>query len=259
MLNLFLSICKSAANNLLIYKNQNKNMNKKIIKTDIIGLGPNSNKVKEYKYSLIELSNIQKETAIGLILGDASLQTQNEGKTYRIKFEWGDRNKAYVLHVFNLFDEWVLSEPHKKSRISPKGNIVINWGGFQTFSHEAFNYLADLFLKKKHKGICNNLIIDHLTPRSLAYWFMDDGGKLDYNKNTKNKSVVLNTHSFTNQEVESMSEQLSSNFNLLCEVRSNKDKKIIVIKDLSYQAFYKLIDPYLIQEMRYKLPYDYNN
>jgi hypothetical protein len=65
-----------------------------------------------------------------------------------------------------------------------------------------------------------------------------------------------------------MSEQLSSKFNLICEVRSNKDKKIIVIKDLSYfclklkskgQAFYNLINPYLIQEMRYKLPYDYNN
>ena len=57
---------------------------------------------------------------------------------------------------------------------------------------------------------------------------MDDGGKLDYNKNTKNKSVVLNTHSFTTFEVETMSEQLSSKFNLICEVRSNKDKKIIV-------------------------------
>ena len=62
---------------------------KKILKTDIIGLGPNSNKVKEYKNSLIKLSNIQKEAAIGLLLGDASLQSQNEGKTYRIKFEWG--------------------------------------------------------------------------------------------------------------------------------------------------------------------------
>src|SRR5271156_1551120 len=61
-------------------------MNNKILKTDIIGLGPNSNKVKEYKNSLIKLSNIQKEAAIGLLLGDASLQSQNEGKTYRIKF-----------------------------------------------------------------------------------------------------------------------------------------------------------------------------
>jgi hypothetical protein len=61
--------------------------NGKILKTDIIGLGPNSNKVKEYKNSLIKLSNNQKEAAIGLLLGDASLQSQNEGKTYRIKFE----------------------------------------------------------------------------------------------------------------------------------------------------------------------------
>jgi hypothetical protein len=201
-----------------------KNMNKKILKTDIIGLGPNSNKVKEYKNSLIKLSNIQKEAAIGLLLGDASLQSQNEGKTYRIKFEWGDKNKSYALHVFTLFDQWVLSQPHKKSRISPKGRIVINWG-FQTISHEAFNFLAHLFLKQKHKGISDNLILDHLTPRGLAYWYMDDGGKLDYNKNTKNKSVVLNTHSFTTCACAAMSEQLSSKFNLICEVRSNKDKK----------------------------------
>ena len=193
-------------------------MNTKILKTDVIGLGPNSNKVKEYKNSLIKLSNIQKEAAIGLLLGDASLQSQNEGKTYRVKFEWGDKNKVYALHVFTLFDQWVLSQPHKKSRISPKGNIVINWG-FQTFSHEAFNFLADLFLKQKHKGISENLILNHLTPRGLAYWYMDDGGKLDYNKNTKNKSIVLNTHSFTTFEVETMSEQLSSKFNLPCGVK----------------------------------------
>jgi len=87
---------------------------------------------------------------------------------------------------------------------------------------------------------------------------MDDGGKLDYNKNSKNYSVVLNTQSFTKIEVLNMSEQLSSKFNLLCEVRSNKNKKIIVIKNSSYQTFYNLIDPYLVNEMRYKLPYDYS-
>jgi hypothetical protein len=36
-----------------------------------------------------KLSEVQWEAAIGLLLGDASLQTQNKGKTYRIKFEWG--------------------------------------------------------------------------------------------------------------------------------------------------------------------------
>jgi len=55
------------------------------------------------------------------------------------------------------------------------------------------------------KSISQNLIKNYLTERSLAYWFMDDGGKLDYNINSKNMSVVLNTHSFTSaKEVENM-------------------------------------------------------
>jgi hypothetical protein len=58
-----------------------------ITKAQVIGLGPNSRLLKQYKESLVELSPIQREAAIGLMLGDASLQTQNGGKTFRMKFE----------------------------------------------------------------------------------------------------------------------------------------------------------------------------
>jgi hypothetical protein len=80
--------------------------------------------LKQYKSSLI-LSKEQWEASIGLMLGDASLQTQNNGITYRIKFEWSDKSKIYLDHVYNLFDEWVLSQPHKKVRANPAGNEVI--------------------------------------------------------------------------------------------------------------------------------------
>ena len=225
------------------------NINKNLL----IGKSPNSKEMKEYKASLTILKTIQWEASIGLILGDASLQTQNQGRTYRLKFEWGDKNKAYVDHVFNLFDEWVLSSPHKKSRISPKGNTVINWG-FQTLSHEAFNPLADIFLSENKKIISDSLITNHLTERGLAYWFMDDGGKLDYNKKSKNKSIVLNTHSFTDSEVFKMATELENKFNFKMEVRSNKMKKVLVIKSESYEIFRSLIDPYILPEMTYKLP-----
>jgi LAGLIDADG DNA endonuclease family len=224
-----------------------------IDKHSLIGLGPNNKKLKEYKESLYALNHKQKEAAIGLILGDASLNTTNNGKTYRIKFEWSDRQKPYVDHVFNLFDQWVLSKPHKKVRISPKGNKIITWG-FQTISHKAFNDLATLFITKKKKTISNCLIKNYLTPVGLAYWFCDDGGKLDYNKNSKNKSIVLNTQSFTNIEVKNMSKELMEKFNLDCEVRSNKGKKVIIIKGSSYTLFRKITDPYIISEMKYKLP-----
>jgi LAGLIDADG DNA endonuclease family len=142
-----------------------------IQKYQLIGLSPNSKLLKEYKNSLKSLSLIQMETAIGLVLGDASLQTQNKGKTYRVKFEWSDKNKAYINHVYNLFDEWVLSQPHKKSRMSPNKNLIVNWG-FQTISHEAFNILAELFIKNNKKRIKDHLIKNNLTSRGLAYWFI---------------------------------------------------------------------------------------
>lgn len=228
-----------------------KYMNKSNKKSELLGISPNSNKLKEYKSSLNSLTDLQQETSIGLMLGDASLQTQNNGKTYRMKFEWGNKNLPYIKHVYDLFDEWVISSPHKKIRISPKGNEVINWG-FQTLSHAAFNPLANLFIKGKKKIVADGLILNNLTAIGLAYWFMDDGGKLDYNINSKNKSIVLNTQSFEDNEVINMSQELNMKFNLNCEVRSNKGKKVIVIKD--YDVFLLLTEKYIISEMKYKLP-----
>lgn len=228
-------------------------MTNKFNKDELKGISPNSNKFKEYKKSLSELSKQQWEASIGLMLGDASIQTQNGGKTYRMKFEWGNKNYPYVQHVHNLFSEWIISEPHKKTRISPKGNSVINWG-FQTISHEVFNKLAKLFINtNKQKSISSNLIKNYLTPKGLAYWFMDDGGKLDYNYKSKNKCIVLNTQSFTTKEVNIMAKELDDKFKLECEVRSNKGKKVIVIKN--YENFLSLAGPHIIESMKYKLPF----
>jgi hypothetical protein len=118
---------------------------------------------------------------------------------------------------------------HKKTRISPKGNIVINWG-FQTISHQAFNpaLAADLFINNNKKSVIDSLIKDHLTNIGLTYWFMVDGGKLDYNKNSKNKSIGLNTQSFTELEVINMANELKNKFQFNTEIRSNKGKKVIV-------------------------------
>lgn len=85
---------------------------------------------------------------------------------------------------------------------------------------------------------------------------MDDGGKLDYNKKPLsriNKSIVLNTQSFTEAEVNMMCLELIDKFNLKCEIRSNKGKKVIVITEESFPIFYDLVSPYIIPSMRYKL------
>jgi hypothetical protein len=83
---------------------------------------------------------------------------------------------------------------------------------------------------------------------------MDDGGRLDYNKNTKNKGIVFNTHSFTKEEVSNMTLELNYKFNLNTYIKLNKSKYIIVIKSESYDRFIDLTYAHIIPEMRYKLP-----
>jgi len=51
-----------------------------------------------------------------------------------------------------------------------------------------------------------------------------------------------------------MAKELMEKFNFDCEVSSNKGKKVIIIKGNSYTLFRELTDPYIISEMRYKLP-----
>ena len=99
-----------------------------------MNFSPNSKALRELKAKLVGLTNVQFEAAIGLILGDVSIQSQNKGKTYRLKFEWGDINKDYAFHIHELFKEWILSEPKARTRINKNGNEVITWW-FQTFSH----------------------------------------------------------------------------------------------------------------------------
>lgn len=228
-----------------------KNNKKFIKKSEVQGLGPNSKLIKDYKSQFISLSQIQFETAIGLVLGDASLRTRDI--LYLLQFEWSDKHKPYMDHICEVFYEWILSPPHKKVRINENNNTVVTWGN-QTFKHKAFNVLADLFIINKKKGVTPGLITNYLTARGLAYWWMDDGGKLDYNFGSKNNSVVLNTQNFKKEEVYMMSKELAFKFNLETEVRSNKGKYVIVIKHNSYTIFYNLIDPFIIEEMRYKLP-----
>jgi hypothetical protein len=116
--------------------------------------------------------------------------------------------------------------------------------------------LAELFKDSNNKkSIKPYLIKNHLTSRGLAYWFMDDGGKLDYNKNTTNKSLVLNTHSFAHYEVIIACSELNTKFNLNCSIKQNKRKSIIVISSESFNTFFNLVDPFIIYSMRYKLTF----
>lgn len=195
----------------------------------------------------------QKAIAIGTMLGDASLQTQSNGKSWRLKHQTSARSPDYAKRLCLAFGEnWIPSKPHAIER--PNSHML----GFQTLTSEGLNSIADLFMEKQKDGRYKKvykpgLIIEHLTDEALAYWFMDDGGKGDFTPN-EGKQIHIHTQGFTEEGVKEMCKEVNQKFGLKAWAKPNKGAHLIAISGDSYEKFKELVEPYLVNSMRRKLP-----
>lgn len=211
-------------------------------------ISPNSKIFKEYKATLNGLTEMQYQAAVGLILGDARIEINKKNNSALLKFEWGNKNKEYAFHVYNLFTNYCITPPREQVRININGNKNITWC-FQTLTHPDFVPLAKLFLINNKKVVPTNLITNHLTPLGLAYWFIDDGGILG----SHSYGIQFHTQGFTIAEVDNICNELSNKFNLITWRYIHKNKPIINISAKSYSTFLSLINDKIVDCMRTKL------
>jgi len=87
-----------------------------------------------------------------------------------------------------------------------------------------------------------------LTPLALAIWIIDDGG-------WAKPGVRISTNSFKLEEVQFLANLLKKLFDLNCTVQNinTSGQYSIYIKGESILKLRKLILPYVIPSMRYKL------
>lgn len=102
------------------------------------------------------LNQIQHEVLIGILLGDANLQTFNKGRTYRLRIL--QKNLLYVEHLYSIFSNFVKTSP-KVSKT--KKNEVRYY--FNTITHPVFRNYALLFY-----GLNNNKLIKKI-PMDFFY------------------------------------------------------------------------------------------
>jgi len=123
---------------------------------------------------------------------------------------------------------------------------------FYTYNFSNFCFLHNDFYGnfpyKKRIPLNISLFEELLTPQALAIWIKDDGGTQKY-------GLTIETHSFTEKEVDYLCELLFRKFNLKCS--KNKFGTInqfrIRIKEESLRDLAKLIKPYKHISMYYKL------
>ncbi len=195
----------------------------------------------------MRLTQEQREVIVGVLLGDAHLETRNRGETYRLKIEQSEGHRDYAEHLYDVFKPWVLTAPQPK-RVVSRGSVSVNWW-FQTVSHGAFRFYAQQFYRDGRKSV-PRLTGRWLKPRGLAYWFMDDGSL----KWRQSRAVLLNTQGYDRSDVEMLARVLTQQFALETMLRRQVEGYQIVIVGRSLDRFVDLITPYLLPSMTYKIP-----
>lgn len=199
-----------------------------------------------YKQHLT-LTQEQREVIVGTVLGD--LNIRKIGKCSRLVFE--QKNKDYLFHLYDLFKDFTRTPPkERKQQRLATSEFKSTWY-FSTISHVLFQEYYDLFyLTETRKKILPSSLNSLLTPRALAYWYMDDGG-------LQTKACTISTASFSFKEHLSLQSILYDNWGIKANVHGINTKNgylsIYIPVEMS-RLFVGLVEPYIVPTMKYKLP-----
>ncbi len=194
----------------------------------------------------LKLTTKQKEIIVGVILGDGHLETQNNGRTYRLKVEHSIKQKEYVDWLYENLKEFVTSAPKERTRLS-LGKELKSYG-FMTLSSEKFGSYGKLFYLNGKKVIPKT-ISKMLSRRSIAVWFMDDGSF----KSKSHKTYIIHANSYTKQELEIIKDVFAKKFGIKVGIHKQYSQWRLYVYSESAQKFKKMIESYIVPSMKYKL------
>ena len=184
-----------------------------------------------------QLTENQVSILVGSLLGDGYLDKTTVG--YSLRFHHSVKQKDYINWKYNMLYNLVNSPP------KIYGTRIY----FRTISHPYLIDLRDLFYKGKNKVIPKEFIKEAINPLVLAIWIMDDGT----NELGSGKCLKINSQSFTYEENKFFCELLRDKFSLKANV--NKDRiyfRIRFYKE-SMDKLIKIVKPYILPSMFYKL------
>ena len=210
-----------------------------------------------YKETLSKqgFNQIQKDILIGTLLGDASMQAMKGNQQSNVKFEQVIRQQAYINHLYEHFVDWVGTPPQIRN-IQGGGAADRQSVWFRTYKHPSFTYYKTIFYKvdadgKQHK-VVPYFIHRLLTPRALAYWYMDDGSaKRD--REDKIISCVFHTQRFSYHDQKLLAHALGSTFGFHVNIWKDKDSWKIAILSHSLVNFIETVRPFILPSFNYKI------
>jgi hypothetical protein len=190
---------------------------------------------------------------IGSTLGETHLEKRDKGKGTRIIFEQSNKNVEYLMwfHKYLSIRGYCSNKiPKLHIRIKQKGEIFYHYR-INSYTYSSLNWIHEMFYNKvenKYVKIVPLEIENLLTPLALAIWFMDDGSSLG-------KGARIATNCFTYDEIIFLCEVLKIKYDITATAHKCGKIKgyIIYIHKNSMNLFSRIIKPYLLPSLYYKL------
>jgi len=197
--------------------------------------------LKKKSFSKEQLSIVQ-----GALLGDGCLHTAWAGtsKNYRFAKTHSVKQKEYVNWTYAKLKPFILTPP---ALYEPVQSLKL-----RTISHPELTQLRSIFYPNGKKILPNNLALIMQDSLALAVWFMDDGNAV-----VRNGNVVgyhINTQSFSLEENEHIKRSFFQFYGIQSTIEKNKQwYRLGIWQKQSRLLFVKIIEPYIIPSMWYKL------
>jgi len=198
-----------------------------------------------------ELSQEQHEFIIGTMLGDGCLQIRSGFYCdAHLGIRHGLSQLDYVNWKYDIMKDFVNHEI-KYSSDTLHGKVYDSCY-FRTICHPIFTDYQRMFYDSGVKVITNE-IAEELTPLAIAVWYMDDG-------TTDGKYAKFCTNSYTEPEQKRLQKVMLTKFGLTTVLwrcgyfkGSNQIVYNLVITKKSTQDFIDIVNPYIIESMKYKI------
>lgn len=196
--------------------------------------------------------NEQRGILAGMVLGDGNITKREMYKNPAIRINHSSKQREYLKHKIALLQPMFHYDLMKSYR---EIKSVNNQNG-KTYKQCVFYSRVNPKLKTiwkdsyfNGKKVITKKLLNHLTPQGLAIWYMDDGCC------TKQRRTVMLSTYCSYEENLTIIKYFKEKWKINWVIGKHKDKFFVQRgwKSDDMAKFMKIIKPYIIPSMKYKL------
>jgi hypothetical protein len=199
--------------------------------------------MKNKIFKEIELTKEQQQVLIGGIMGDSHLKMRKYAKNASGDIAHSLKQEEYLIYKYNILKEFC-SGVHYYKNLSKQTGKIYNKVYTRLNAHPILTDLYNISYESNGNRIISKELLSNFDEQALAILFMDDGFK------SSSGGYAIALLNYKKECLEQFSDFLLKKWGIITSIHSRGD---LYIYKKSVIKFEKLITPYILSSMEYKI------